>query len=88
MEQSALASKVEVAKAKGNSKHLQKMQTDMQEWRRSNDDGHKAKQKQLESAQTKIDKLKADKKRTKAEVTMLRNNQKEIRDGTALENLK
>ena len=75
-------------KARESSKHWQKMQADMQEWRRSNDETLRAKQKQLKEAQDKIAQLKAGKKKIKAEVSMLRQNQKDIRDGTSLDQLK
>lgn len=81
-------SKLEVAKARESSKHWQKMQGDMQEWRRSNDETLRAKQKQLQEAQDKVTQLKAGKKRMKAEVGMLRQNQKEIREGATLESMR
>ena len=60
----------------------------MQDWRKSNDETLRSKQKQLSEAQDKITHLKADKKRIKAEVQMLRQNQKDIRDGGALDQLR
>ena len=67
-------SKLEAAKARDSSKHWQKMQADMQEWRRSNEESLRTKNKALQEAQSKIAQQKGDRKRMKAEVTMLRNN--------------
>lgn len=74
MEQNLQSAKLEAAKAHSSSKHWQKMQADMQDWRRTNDETLRAKQKQFSEAVAKIDKLKNDKKRIKAEVSMLRQN--------------
>ena len=74
MEQALQDSKLEVAKARGSSKHWSKMQADMQEWRRSNEESLRTKQKQIQEGQAKMVQLKADKKRMKAEVAMLRQN--------------
>ena len=60
----------------------------MQEWRRNHEESLRGKQKQLTEASEKVTKLKADKKRIKAEVGMLRNNHKEVRDGATLDQLK
>lgn len=60
----------------------------MQEWRRSNEESLKTKQRQLQEAQERLSKLKGDKKRLKAENEMLRRSQREARDGTTMENLR
>ena len=88
MESSVQSSKLVAAKARDSSKNWQKMQTDMQEWRRSNEESLKAKQRQLQEAQERLSKLKGDKKRLKAENEMLRRSQREARDGTSIENLR
>ena len=54
MEQSLQESKAEAIKAREGPKHWQKMQADMQDWRRTNDETLRTKQKQLQDAQEKI----------------------------------
>ena len=88
MEQSMHSAKLEAAKAASSSKHWQKMQGDMQEWRKSHEESLRSKQKQLTESLDKVSKLKVDKKKIKAEVQMLRQNQREMRDGSAMDKLK
>ena len=45
MEQSMQTAKLDAAKAASSSKQWQKMQNDMQEWRRSHEESVRAKQK-------------------------------------------
>lgn len=47
LESSLHTAKLEAAKARDSSKHWQKIQTDMNEWRRTNEESAKAKNKQL-----------------------------------------
>ena len=61
------------------SKHLGKLQTDMQEWRKQTDENLKIKEKQIEELQVQVTALLKEKDRLKSENQMLRRVDKDRR---------
>lgn len=76
--------KTESVKSKDTTKHLHKLQADMQEWRKQSEANLKLKTEQLKSAQDQISSLNFEKEKLKVEVMMLRKSQKAIREGHEL----
>ena len=76
--------KGEAAKSKDTTKHLHKLQTDMQEWRKQSEANLKLKTEQLKAAQDQVFTLNFEKEKLKVEVMMLRKAQKAVREGTEL----
>ena len=76
--------KTESAKSKDTTKHLHKLQADMQEWRKQSEANLKLKTEQLKSAQDQVSSLNFEKEKLKVEVMMLRKSQKAIREGHEL----
>ena len=62
------------------SKHLGKLQADMQDWRKQTDENLKIKEKQIEDLQTQATALQKEKDRLKSENQMLRRVDKDRRN--------
>lgn len=62
------------------SKHLGKLQADMQEWRKQTDENLKIKEKQIEDLQGQLTALQKEKDRLKSENQMLRRVDKDRRN--------
>ncbi len=63
------------------SKHLGKLQQDMQDWRKQTDENMKIKEKQIEDLQSQLTSLQKEKDRLKSENLMLRRVDKDRRSG-------
>jgi N-methylhydantoinase B/oxoprolinase/acetone carboxylase alpha subunit len=61
------------------SKHLGKLQSDMQEWRKQTDENMKIKEKQIEDLTNQVSSLQKEKDRLKSENQMLRRVDKDRR---------
>lgn len=63
------------------SKHLSKLQQDMQDWRKQTDENMKIKDKQIEELQSQVSTLQKERDRLKSESLMLRRVDKDRRNG-------